>query len=70
MPKGLVCPEQVNESRVLAYSAWNQEVFMGLPEWLANKISETPEYKAKFAMPNNQSIGLDVIEEDSNPLPF
>jgi hypothetical protein len=70
MPKGLVCPEQVNESRILAYSAWNQEVFMGLPEWLANKISETPEYKAKFAMPNNQSIGLDIIEEDSNPLPF
>lgn len=70
MPKGLVCPEQVNQSRILAYSAWNQEVFMGLPEWLANKISETPEYKAKFAMPNNQSIGLDIIEEDSNPLPF
>jgi hypothetical protein len=70
MPKGLVCPEQVNQSRILAYSAWNQEVFMGLPEWLANKISETPEYKAKFAMPNNQSIGLNIIEEDSNPLPF
>jgi hypothetical protein len=70
MPKGLVCPEQVNESRVLAYSAWNQEVFMGLPEWLANKISETPEYKAKFAMPNNQSIGLDVIDIPESSLPF
>lgn len=70
MPKGLVCPEQVNESRILAYSAWNQEVFMGLPEWLANKISETPEFKAKFAMPNNQSIGLDVIDIPESSLPF
>jgi hypothetical protein len=70
MPKGLVCPEQVNPSRVLSFSDWNQEVFMGLPDWLANKISETPEYKAKFAMPNNQSIGLDVIEDSVSPLPF
>ena len=70
MPKGLVCPEQVNPSRVLSFSDWNQEVFMGLPDWLANKISETPEYKAKFAMPNNSMTKLDMVEEDSNPLPF
>jgi hypothetical protein len=70
MPKGLVCPEQVNLSRVLSFSDWNQEVFMGLPDWLANKISETPEYKAKFAMPNNSMAKLDIVEEDSNPLPF
>jgi hypothetical protein len=70
MPKGLVCPEQVNPSRVLSFSDWNQEVFMGLPDWLANKISETPEYKAKFAMPNNQSIGLDVIDIPESSLPF
>jgi hypothetical protein len=42
---------------------------MSLPEWLADKISSTPEYKAKFSM--NQPITLDVIvEQDNNPLPF
>jgi hypothetical protein len=42
---------------------------MSLPEWLADKISSTPEYKAKFSM--NQPITLDVVvEEDSDSLPF
>ncbi len=70
MPKGLVCPEQVNPSRVLSFSDWNQEVFMGLPDWLANKISETPEYKAKFAMPNNSMTKLDVVQVEDDGLPF
>jgi hypothetical protein len=70
MPKGLVCPEQVNPSRVLSFSDWNQEVFMGLPDWLANKISETPEYKTKFAMPNNSMTKLDVVQVEDDGLPF
>jgi hypothetical protein len=65
--RDLLVPDQVNASRVLAYSNWNQEVFMGLPEWLANKISETPEYKAKFAMPHEPMAKLDVVESDSLP---
>jgi hypothetical protein len=70
MPKGLSCPDQVNDNRVLSYSDWNQEVFMSLPEWLADKISSTPEYKAKFSM--NAPIVLDVVAEDSleDSLPF
>ena len=36
MPKGLTCPDQVNPSRILAYSNWNQEVFIGLPDCLVD----------------------------------
>jgi len=69
MPKGLECPKQVNPSRILSYSNWNQEVFMGLPEWLADKISLTPEYQAKFSMVKPPK--LDIIQEEADSiLPF
>jgi hypothetical protein len=70
IPKGLACPDQVNPTRILSYDNWNQEVFMSLPEWLADKISSTPEYKAKFSM--NAPIVLDVVntETEEDSLPF
>lgn len=68
IPKGLTCPEQVNPTRILAYDSWNQDVFMSLPEWLADKISATPEYKSKFSM--DKPVVLDVIATDEDPLPF
>lgn len=68
IPKGLTCPEQVNPTRILAYDSWNQDVFMSLPEWLADKISATPEYKSKFSM--DKPVVLDVLAEESDPLQF
>lgn len=68
IPKGLTCPEQVNPTRILAYDSWNQDVFMSLPEWLAEKISSTPEYKSKFSM--DKPVVLDVVATDEDPLPF
>lgn len=68
IPKGLTCPEQVNTTRILSYDAWNQDVYMSLPEWLADKISATPEYKAKFSM--EKPVVLDMVSEDINDLPF
>lgn len=70
MPKGLTCPDQVNPSRILAYSNWNQEVFMGLPDWLAEKIAGTPEYKAKFSMGSQPVANLDVVSDEGDNLPF
>lgn len=70
IPKGLTCPEQVNPTRILAYDSWNQDVYMSLPEWLADKISATPEYKSKFSM--EKPVVLDIVsnEDSDNPLPF
>jgi hypothetical protein len=68
IPKGLTCPEQVNPTRILAYDSWNQDVFMSLPEWLADKISATPEYKSKFSM--EKPVVLDVVATDDESLPF
>jgi hypothetical protein len=71
MPKGLQCPDQINPSRILSFSSWNQELFMTLPEWLADKISLTPEYKAKFSMdsPKQEVFNIDKVDDDQT-LPF
>jgi hypothetical protein len=47
---------------------------MGLPDWLAEKIAATPEYKAKFSMgsiENKPLVDLDVISStEESDLPF
>jgi len=71
IPKGMECPPQVNPTRVLSYDNWNQDVFMSLPDWLSEKISSTPEYKAKFSMDNVKVPSLDVVSTtDDETLPF
>lgn len=70
MPKGLQCPEQVNPTRILAYDSWNQDVFMALPEWLADKISSTPEYKAKFNTESSSTplaAGFETVQDEVLP---
>ena len=71
IPKGMECPPQINPTRVLSYDSWNQDLFLSLPDWLADRISSAPEYRAKFSMPNKEEIKLDVVipgvEDDGLP---
>ena len=52
MPKGLTCPEPINEAYVYSPTEHNQETFAKLPEFVQNKIKESDEYiamtKAEF----------------------
>ncbi len=52
--EGQVAPAQVNESRVIGFVNWNQEVFDKLPKFIQEKIQTSPEYQSKFA-PSNLS---------------
>lgn len=73
LPKGLECPAQINPTRVLDYDNWNQEVFLSLPEWLANKISSSKEYNEKFSFNSesgNVSIYNKVISDNESELPW
>lgn len=69
LPKGFACPPQVNPSRLLEYENWNQEVFMGLPAWLSDKICTSKEYKLKFSMPSKDQVSakLDIVAEEVLP---
>lgn len=46
LPKGMTCPKAINPTQVLSYSAWNQEVFDKLPDFIKEKIQSSEEYKS------------------------
>lgn len=45
---GQTCPPQVNPSRVLTFSSWNQEIFDSLPDFLKDQIMTSEQWESKF----------------------
>lgn len=43
--KGMEAPKPFNEQKMLSFDNWNQAFFESLPDWLQDKIQNTPEYK-------------------------
>jgi hypothetical protein len=72
MPKGMVCPVQINPSFIWTYDNFDVTVFNTLPEYLKNKMINSDEFK--LAVTNGQehesheSKGSDI--EDDLGLPF
>lgn len=68
LPKGLTCPEQINESFVFTYSDYSLDKFNSLPEYLRNKMINSDEYKALF---NPAEVKVEHgREEEHDDLPF
>lgn len=44
LTKGMVAPDQINETVVLSFHSFNFEVFNTLPKFLQDKIALSPEY--------------------------
>lgn len=65
IPKGMECPAQINESKVLSYDNFNQEVFDSLPAFIQDKMKSSLEYKKMTEDPNEipfDTISLDEIQ--------
>ncbi len=45
LPKGMECPEMINERQELSFDDFNQELFDQLPDFIKEKISMSDEYK-------------------------
>lgn len=52
MPKGMVCPPQVNESKVLSYDNFDTAYFESLPAFIKDKMKSSFEYKKMTEDPN------------------
>ena len=62
IPKGMECPEQVNESQILDYETFNEELFNKLPEFLRKKIESSIEYrKMKVTYKEEELIPTDEV---------
>lgn len=67
--KGMECPPQVNQTRLLSFEDWNENLFLVLPEWLQEKIKSSEEYKA-MKEPAMAILDEKPEIEKENDLPF
>lgn len=65
--KGQQAPSQVNSSKVLTFSDWDEDLFLAQPEFVRKKIEESPEYKNRKSSMQPHAVAED---EDENSLPF
>jgi hypothetical protein len=66
LPKGLECPNQINQTVELSFDNWNQNIFDSLPDFLKDKIKVSKEYSA-MTMPGHSEIPQTAQDDD---LPF
>jgi hypothetical protein len=66
VPKGMVVPDQINETRVLSFDNWDWDLFNKLPDFIKSKIMSSEEYQTLNAAPPFE-VGNNKPESD---LPF
>lgn len=68
--KGQKAPAQVNPSSVLAYSAWDEQLFLSLPKYVQDKIVTSREYAAlKVPIPAAPEPAP-ILGDGDDDLPF
>lgn len=67
IPKGLACPEQINESFIFTYDEFDEVKFNSLPDFMKNKMVTSEEYKAISTGGNHIDS---PSEDDDDDLPF
>lgn len=73
LPKGLVCPPQINPNFILDYDNFSEELFLRLPEFVQDKIIKSQEYmrmKQPAATNVNGQDEPEMIAEYEDGLPF
>lgn len=64
MPKGLICPPQVNEMFVFDFENFDEMKFNSLPDFLKEQIAKTPEYREAISQNVEASPFLETNDED------
>lgn len=75
LPKGTTCPPQVNDSFVFSYEQFENSKFEALPQWLKDKMVNTPEYLAAKGLQPIVAKGssgkeYELPSDDISDLPF
>jgi hypothetical protein len=70
IPKGMVCPPQINPTFVLSYDEFDFNKFDTLPTWLKEKMSLTPEFQRVSSPKTVQEAKQVNALPSSQDLPF
>lgn len=65
LPKELVVPAQVTESRVFSLDEPNASVFQELPEWIQTQVKNSAEWNGEFAAGDLPAIKTDSATDDN-----
>lgn len=58
MPKGMACPDQINETICYDTTDHNEEVFNKLPQFLQDDIVKSDEWAARLASENKPKVSV------------
>tara|TARA_R110002167_G_scaffold325067_1_gene531191 strand:- start:6376 stop:6969 length:594 start_codon:yes stop_codon:yes gene_type:complete len=53
LPKGMECPEMINERQELSFDNFKEELFESLPDFIKEKIQTSQEYQSRNNETNN-----------------
>lgn len=56
VPKGMQKAKQINETKILSFDNWNEEVFNSLPQFIKDKITSSKEYKLLKGIVSQEDI--------------
>lgn len=71
LPKGLICPDQINESFVFTYDNFDAVKFSKLPEFLRNKMITSFEYIHASTVANETFVhDAQVVTAEDDDMPF
>jgi len=62
--EGQECPEQFNETVLLSFENWNDELFASMPDFIKDKISKSPQFQKMMKAPAKAE---EVINPDDIP---
>ena len=69
LPKGIICPEQINPTFVLSYDDFDVQRFDKLPDFIKNKMVTSMEFVA-MTNPNHKDINGEHEDKTDDGLPF
>jgi len=69
MPKGVPCPEQVNNSVFFSLDDFKQDIFDSLSKGIKAMIEESPEYK-KLGKVDNEHFDQSFRNDEPDDIPF
>lgn len=71
LPKGMICPDQINPSFEFSWENFDQDKFDNLPDWLKDKMKTSNQYKLFIQPEHTETSGeYSVAVDDNDDLPF
>ena len=69
LPKGIICPEQINPTFVLSYDDFDVQRFDKLPDFIKSKMVTSMEFVA-ITNPNHKDINGEHEDKTDDNVPF